>query len=73
VAVLSSFLLCTTAISNGKPIPGNVAHDRIQQAAAGESIGEAIRHWYKLKSGDFERVDVDIEVLDDKFYLSPTG
>ncbi len=59
--------------ADGKPIQGNVGHDRIQQAAAGESIGEAIRHWYKLKSGDFERINVEIEVLDDKFYLSPTG
>lgn len=55
----------------GKTVPGRVGHDRIQQAAAGKSIGEAIRYWYKLKTGDFERIDVDIQVLDDKFYLTP--
>ena len=48
-------------------------HDRIQQASAGESIGEAVRYWYRLKSGDFERIDVEIEVIDDKFYLTPVG
>jgi len=57
----------------GKAITGHVGHDRIQQAAAGESIGEAIRYWYKLKSGDFERINVEMEVLDDKFYLTPVG
>lgn len=56
---------------DGKTVPGRVGHDRIQQAGAGESIGEAIRYWYKLKTGDFERIDVNIEVLDDKFYLTP--
>lgn len=54
-----------------KPIPGKVGHDRIQQGLAAESIGEAIRDWYRLASGDFERVDVDIEVRDDAFYLTP--
>jgi hypothetical protein len=57
----------------GKVIAGRVGHDRIQQAAAGESIGEAIRYWYKLKSGDFETINVEMEVLDDKFYLTPIG
>lgn len=51
----------------------NAQHDRIQQAGAGESIGEAIRSWYKLKPGDFERIDVEIQVLDDKFYVTPVG
>jgi len=58
---------------DGKVVKGSVGHDRIQQAGAGESIGEAIRYWYNLKSGDFERIDVEIEVLDDKFYLAPVG
>jgi hypothetical protein len=58
---------------NGEVVSGRVGHDRIQQAGAGESIGEAIRYWYKLKSGDFERIDVEIEVLDDRFYLTPVG
>lgn len=52
---------------------GRVGHDRIQQAAAGESIGEAIRQWYKLASGDFERIDVEIQILDAKFYLTPVS
>ncbi|MBI4443465.1 MAG: hypothetical protein HY649_08845 [Acidobacteria bacterium] len=54
-----------------KPIPGNVGHDRIQQGLASESIGEAIRAWYQLPPGDFERIDVDIDIRDDIFYLTP--
>jgi len=54
-----------------KAIPGQVGHDRIQQGQAGQSIGEAIRHWYNLPAGDFERVDVDIEILDNSLYVTP--
>lgn len=75
-ATPSSFMALATDAKlspHGKTIRGRVGHDRIQQAAAGESIGEAIRYWYKLKSGDFERIDVEIDVLDDKFYLTPVG
>ena len=54
-----------------KPVPGNVGHDRIQQGAAAQSIGEAIRLWYKLRTGNFDRIDVDIEIRDDAFYLTP--
>jgi hypothetical protein len=54
-----------------KPIPGGVGHDRIQQGRAAESIGEAIRLWYRLPKGSFERIDVDIEVRDAAFYLTP--
>lgn len=54
-----------------RPVSGNVGHDRIQQGAAAESIGEAIRTWYRLPPGDFERIDVDLEVRDDVFYLTP--
>ena len=54
-----------------KLVPGNVGHDRIQQGQAGESIGEAIRIWYKLPPGDFERINIDIEIIDDVFYLTP--
>lgn len=75
-ATPSSFMALATDAKlspDGKPVPGRVGHDRIQQAAAGESIGEAIRYWYKLKSGDFERINVEIDVLDDKFYLTPVG
>ncbi|MBI4785726.1 MAG: hypothetical protein HY782_01595 [Chloroflexi bacterium] len=54
-----------------KPEPGQVGHDRVQQGYAGQSIGEAIRHWYNLPSGDFERIDVDIEIFEDVFYITP--
>jgi len=54
-----------------RPVPGNVGHDRIQQGLAAESIGEAIRMWYQLPPGDFERIDVDIDIRDDVFYLTP--
>jgi len=52
-------------------VAGNVGHDRIQQGRASQSIGEAIRIWYSLLPGDFERIDVDIDIIDDAFYLSP--
>ncbi|HEY4904690.1 MAG TPA: hypothetical protein VIH89_14550 [Candidatus Sulfotelmatobacter sp.] len=54
-----------------KPIPGNVGHDRIQQGRAAQSIGEAIRLWYKLPLGNFERIDVEIDIRDNAFYLTP--
>lgn len=54
-----------------KPEPGKVGHDRVQQGQAGQSIGEAIRHWYNLPSGDFERIDVEIEIFEDFFYITP--
>jgi hypothetical protein len=57
--------------SKQKPIPGNVGHDRIQQGGAAQSIGESIRHWYRLASGNFDRIDVGIEIQDDAFYLTP--
>lgn len=55
-----------------KPIPGNVGHDRIQQGEATESIGEAIRYWYRLPAGQFERIDVEIDIIDDAFYVRPS-
>jgi hypothetical protein len=54
-----------------RAVPGSVGHDRIQQGKANESIGESIRSWYKLPSGDFERIDVDIDIRDDVFYVTP--
>lgn len=57
--------------SNMEPVPGNVGHDRIQQGIAEESIGESIRKWYRLPVGDFERIDVDIEIRDDAYYVRP--
>src|SRR5205809_2178848 len=43
-----------------RPVPGSVGHDRIQQGTATESIGEAIREWYNLPAGQFERIDIDL-------------
>lgn len=54
-----------------QPVPGSVGHDRIQQGSATESIGEAIRKWHKLPSGDFEWIKIDIEVRDGAFYITP--
>ena len=48
-----------------------MGHDRIQQGKAESSIGESIRKWFNLKDGDFERIDVDIQVYDHSFYLTP--
>jgi len=52
-------------------VAGRAEHDRIQRGSAGESIGEAIRVWYQLPPGDFDRIDVDIDIRDDAFYLTP--
>ena len=57
--------------ANGKIVVGSVGHDRIQQGGAETSIGEAIRKWYNLPKGDFERIDVDITIEDNSFYLTP--
>jgi len=54
-----------------RPVSGKVGHDRIQQGHAGESIGESIRKWYNLASGDFERIDVEIDIPEDILYLTP--
>ena len=54
-----------------RPVPGKVGHDRIQQGRAGESIGESVRDWYRLSPGDFERIDVDIEIREGAFYITP--
>lgn len=55
----------------GRIIRGKVGHDRIQQGEASESIGESIRYWYNLPKGDFERIDIDIDIIDEYFYLTP--
>jgi hypothetical protein len=57
--------------SKGKITAGSVGHDRIQQGQSTESIGEAIRRWYALPTGDFERIDVEIDIVDDRFYVLP--
>jgi hypothetical protein len=57
-----------------KPVPGKVGHDRIQQAGGSQSIGEAIRHWYGLKKGDFECIDVEAAIHPaGHFILTPTA
>lgn len=55
----------------GNVVEGQVGHDRIQQGRASQSIGEAIRKWYNLNNSDFDRIDVDIDIIEDKFYLTP--
>ena len=61
-------------LEDGRVVAGKVGHDRIQQGKAGESIGEAIRKWFALPSGyDFERIDVEIEIRDEKLYVVPVG
>jgi len=52
--------------SQQQPVPGKAEHDRIQKG-----IGEAIRAWYRLSPGDFDRIDVDINIRDEVFYLTP--
>lgn len=56
---------------NGKVTAGKVGHDRIQQGKAAGSIGEAIRDWYRLDTGNFERIDVDVQIVEDIFYVRP--
>jgi hypothetical protein len=58
---------------NGKIHRANAQHERIQKAGAPASIGEEIRRWYRLRPGILYRIDIDIEILDDKFYLTPLG
>jgi len=57
--------------SNGTVTTGKVGHDRIQQGEASASIGEAIRDWYRLNTGNFERIDVDVQIVEDIFYVGP--
>jgi hypothetical protein len=56
--------------AKGKVIPGRVGHDRIQAATGDESIGEAIRYWYGLKTEpDFERIDVEAMIHPDGHFI----
>jgi hypothetical protein len=56
--------------ARGKVIPGRVGHDRIQAATGDESIGEAIRYWYGLKTEpDFERIDVEAVIHPDGHFI----
>lgn len=54
-----------------KVVSGSVGQDRIQQGQASESIGESIRNWYNLENSDFDRIDIDVEVVEDIFYITP--
>jgi hypothetical protein len=60
----------------GQVVPGKVGHDRIQGGRvlgglASESIGEAIRQHYQLESGNYERIYLDLELVNDILYLTP--
>lgn len=52
-------------------VPGKVGHDRVHKGGASESIGEAIRRWYQLPTGDLDRIVVDVVSREDVFYLTP--
>jgi hypothetical protein len=54
-----------------KLVPANAQHDRIQQGQANESIGESIRKWYNLENSDFDWIDIDVEIIEDIFYITP--
>lgn len=56
---------------HGKPVAGSVGHDRVQQGQGDESIGEQIRRWYCLPAGQFERIDIEVDTIDDAFYIRP--
>lgn len=58
-------------LENGKIVSGAVGHDRIQQGTGTASIGEEIRHWYRLPKGQFERIDIEVDTIDDAFYIRP--
>jgi hypothetical protein len=60
---------------DGKAIEGKVGHDRIQQAAGDQSIGEAIRYWYGIQAGrDFEKIEVEVSIHPEgHFILIPTS
>lgn len=60
---------------DGRPVPGKVGHDRIQQGSGEQSIGEAIRYWYGISGGgDFETIKVEAELHPEgHFILIPTA
>lgn len=61
-------------LSGEKVVTANAQHDRIQQARASGSIGEAIRLWYALPKGiDFERIGIEVEIRDGRFYVTPVA
>jgi hypothetical protein len=61
-------------IEDGRIVAGKVGHDRIHQGTADQSIGEAIREWYGLRGGDFEKIEVEVAIHDDgHFIVIPTS
>jgi hypothetical protein len=60
---------CDHKLEHGKVVSGKVGHDRIQQAGGEQSIGEAIRYWYGLKDGDFETIEVEVQVHPDEHFI----
>ena len=58
---------------SGNVVEGFVGHDRIQQGRSTTSIGEAIRVWFALQSGDFDRIDLNARIIDEAIYLTPTS
>src|SRR5436305_12264319 len=46
-----------------RAVEGNVGHDRIEQRRAAERIRDAIRDWYDLPPGDFDRIGADLDLL----------
>jgi len=58
---------------NGRLVKANAQHDRIQKGQSRESIGEAIRRWFALRSGvDFERVEMEVSFdKESRFILVP--
>jgi hypothetical protein len=60
-------------VVRGKIVKANAQHYRVQKGESKESIGEAIRRWFALKSNpDFERIEIEI-TFDKKsrFILTP--
>ena len=48
-------------VKHGRIVKANAQHDRIQKGESTESIGEAIRRWFALRSEiDFETVEIEI-------------
>ena len=55
---------------DGRPVPGKVGHDRIQQGSGDQSIGEAIRYWYDIDGGtDFETIEVEAIIHPDGHFI----
>ena len=62
-------------LSGGNVVRGRAEHDRIQAAGRRQSIGETIRHWYHIRKGDLEKIEVEvsIDMKAGHFILIPTA